>query len=196
MILAYSVALRANVRPPHGLQVLNTNALQCFYGERAEMLQPLEADLRAFFQANQLLFAQVDILEFRYPTLLREVRELEDSLSRHAEAIISDLERLKGLAQVTVYLPKDSQTPVREKAQSGTEYLRTKRDQARAQIEIIDEVRALAGTGLRDSVVQGERMLLLIERHLAPILAAKITAETGLEAAGPFPPSGFAKLLS
>jgi hypothetical protein len=127
---------------------------------------------------------------------LRDILELEEFLGRHEEAIISDLERLKGLAQVTVYLPKEPRQPVREKAQSGTEYLRTKRDQARAQVEIIDEVRALAGTELRDSVVQAERLLLLVQRHLAPQLAAKVTAQTNLEAAGPFPPSGFAKLLS
>jgi len=196
MILAYSVALPGDVRPPQGLQVLITQALRCFYREQAEMPGALDAEVRAFFQANQSLFAQTDIIEFRYPTVLRELRELEEFLGRHEDAIVSDLQRLKGLAQLAVYLPKEQDYVTGEKPKSGTQYLHAKRDRSRAHVDAIDKVREVARGELRDSVVQGDRVLLLVSRQVAPSLAEKIIAETKLEAVGPFPPSGFAKLLS
>ena len=196
MILAYSVALRGDVRPPQDLQVLITHALQCFYREQADMPGPLDAEVRAFFQANQSLFAQTDILEFRYPTVLRALHELEEFLGRHEEAILSDLQRLKRLAQLAVYLPKEPGQASAEKPKSGTQYLHAKRDRSRAHVAAIDKVREVAGGELRDSVVQGDRLLLLVPRQVASRLAAAVTAETRLEAAGPFPPSAFAKLLS
>jgi len=195
MILAYSVALRGNLDLSPGVDVFETAALRCFYAERTEQPTAVEADVRAFFRVNQSLFAQADIIEFRYPTLLPNIAALEEFLARHQQAIVADLQRLQGLAQIAVYLPKE---PVREgeKPRTGTEYLRGKRDRSAAQITVIDEVRALVGTPLRDSVVQGDRLLLLVPRPETPTLMRHITAESRLEVGGPFPPSGFTKLLS
>ncbi len=195
MILAYAVALAGTVGAPEGLRVLVRGPLECFYRKREDTPQASEDEVREFFTANQSLFARADILEFRFPTVLHGIKELEGFVARHQAAILSELERLRGLAQLTVYLPK-SATPGSEHAQSGTEYLQKKSARAREQIEEIDAARAGAGSDLRDSLLQGNRLLLLVPRQLAPDVAQKIRANTGLDVAGPFPPSAFAKLLS
>lgn len=193
MILAYAVALAGTTMAPEDLNVLARPPLDCFYRDRRETPQASESEVRAFFATNQALFAQADILEFRFPTVLPATRELEEFLSRHEDEIVSELERLRGLAQLAVYLPR---TGVTGSAQSGTEYLQKKSARAREQMEEIDAVRAAAGTEVRDSAVQGNRLLLLVPRQLAPEIGKNVKAKSGLEIAGPFPPSAFAKLLS
>lgn len=194
MILAYAVALAGTVGTSEGLSVLVRGPLACFYREREDAPQASENEVREFFTSNQSLFAQADILEFRFPTVLHGIKELEEFVSRHEAAVLSELERLRGLAQLTAYLTKNS--GVNDPARSGTEYLQKKSARAREQIEEIDAARVAAGTDLRDSVVHGNRLLLLVPRQVAPNVAQKILAHTGLVVAGPFPPSAFAKLLS
>jgi hypothetical protein len=195
MILAYSVAVAGKIEAPKDLQSIHRGPLQCFYCERQETPLTSESEVRDFFTTNQTLFAQADILEFRFPTVVHEVAELEQFLARHEQTILADLQRLHGLAQLTVYLPKRSATAA-VSPQSGAEYLQQKRAHMQSEITEIDSVRAITGTELRDSLVQGNRLLLLLPRQLAPQLAEKLKTESGLEVAGPFPPSGFAKLLS
>lgn len=195
MILAYAVALAGKIGAPEGLRVLARGPLECFYRERGEAPQATESEVRAFFAANQALFAQSDILEFRFPTVVHGTNELEEFLARHEATILTELKRLHGLAQLAVYLLEGPATTT-ERVKSGTEYLQNKSARAREQIEGIDAARLAAGTDLLDSVVQGNRLLLLVPRQLVPAIGKKVKAETGLVVAGPFPPSGFAKLLS
>jgi hypothetical protein len=194
MILAYAVATAATAAIPEGLQVLTRGSLRCYYRERQETPQASEGEVREFFTTNQSLFAQVDILEFRFPTVVHSVNELEEFLARHEQGIVSDLDRLSGLAQLAVYLPKSSSAAA--PSQSGTEYLQKKHQQMRNEVSAIDAIRAIAGADLQDSSVQGNRILLLLPRRIAPDAIGKIKAGSGFEVAGPFPPSGFAKLLS
>jgi hypothetical protein len=195
MILAYAVAAAGQIDAPKDLNILISGPLQCFYRERTEAPQPTESEVREFFTANQALFAQSDILEFRFPTVIHELRELEEFLARHEETIVADLDRLQNLAQVTIYLPKRSASTT-EAARSGTEYLQKKHAHVQSEVATIDAVRAIAGAELRDSLVQGNRLLLLVPRQPASEIAEKVKAQTGLAVAGPFPPSAFAKLLS
>ena len=195
MIVAYAVALAGKIGAPEGLRVLARGPLECFYREREEAPQATESEVRSFFAANQALFAQSDILEFRFPTVVHGTNELEEFLAPHEATILSELNRLLGLAQLAVYLRKGPATTT-EPVKSGTEYLQKKSARAREQIEEIDAARVAAGTDLRDSVVQGNRLLLLVPRQVVPDVAQKIRANTGLVVAGPFPPSAFAKLLS
>jgi hypothetical protein len=65
-----------------------------------------------------------------------------------------------------------------------------------SEVAEIDAIRAIAGDALRDSSVQSDRLLLLLACQLAPQISGKLRAQLGLTVAGPFPPSGFAKLLS
>ena len=195
MILAYAVAVAGKIEPPEGLRILNHGNLQCFYRERQEVPQPTEGEVREFFAANQALSAQADILEFRFPTVLHRLGELEEFLQRHEQPILSDLQRLQGLAQLTVYLPKRSK-PTPDAAQSGTDYLRQRSARMQDEAAEIDAVRAVVGDALRDSSVQADRLLLLLPSRLAPRIAEELRAQMALTVAGPFPPSGFAKLLS
>lgn len=195
MILAHAVALAGNIGAPEGLRLLARGPLECFYREREDAPQASESEVRSFFTANQALFAQADILEFRFPTVVYGLQELEEFVAHHEGTILSELNRLHGLAQLAVYLRKGPATTT-EPVKSGTEYLQKKSARAREQIEEIDAARVAAGTHLRDSVVQGNRLLLLVPRQVAPDVAQKIRANTGLVVAGPFPPSAFAKLLS
>ena len=195
MILAHAVALAGKIVSPKGLKVLTREPLECFYREREDAPQATENEVRTFFTSNQALFAQADILEFRFPTLVHGISDLEEFLARHEATILSELERLHGLAQLTVYLPKTSASET-EQAKSGTEYLQKKSARAREQIEEIDAARAVAGDDLQDSALQGNRLLMLVPRQLVPAIGKRVKAETGLVVAGPFPPSGFAKLLS
>ena len=195
MILAYAVAISGNIETPRDLRVLSHEGLHCFYRERQETPRASESEVREFFATNQALFAQSDILEFQFPTVVHGLDELQEFLARHEQAILADMERLQGLAQLTVYVPKRT-TASTAPAQSGTEYLQQKRAQRQTEVAEIDTIRAIAGADLRDSSVQGNRLLLLLPRQLAPQIAEKVKSQTGLEVAGPFPPSGFAKLLS
>jgi hypothetical protein len=195
MILAYSVAAGETAAGPKGLQVLTRGHLRCYYRERQEAPQASESEVREFFATNQALFAHTDILEFRFPTVVPVITELEEFLKRHESAIVADLDRLRGLVQIAVYLPKSS-TSVSEHAQTGTEYLEQKRQQMRSEVSAIEDIRMLAGAELQDSSVQGNRLLLLLPRQVAPKVMAKIKTESGFDVTGPFPPSAFAKLLS
>jgi hypothetical protein len=195
MILAYSVARAGKSAATRDLKVLARGPLQCFYREREDAPQGTESEVRSFFTANQALFAQTDILEFRFPTLVHGTSDLEEFLARHEAIIFSELQRLHGLAQLSVYLPK-SATAGSEGVQSGTEYLQKKSALAREQVGEIDAARTAVGKDLRDSVLQGNRLLMLVPRQLVPAIGKKVKAETGLVVAGPFPPSAFAKLLS
>jgi hypothetical protein len=195
MILAYAVAARGTVKPPEGLNHIVHGSIESFYRDQAEMPQVDESAVREFFTTNQTLFAQSDILEFRYPTVLRERAELERFLDRHAASIALDLQRLRNLAQLAVYLPKRAQAPA-QAPQSGTAYLQQKRAIIQEDLAAIDAVREAAGSELRDSLAQNNRLLLLVSRQRAPEIAANISRNTGFEVSGPFPPSGFAKLLS
>lgn len=195
MILAHAVALAGKINPPKDLKVLTRGPLECFFRKREDVPQATENEVRTFFISNQELFAQADILEFRFPTLLHGLTDLEAFLALHEATILSELERLHGLAQLTVYLAKSTASQP-EQAKSGTEYLQKKSASARQQIEEIDAARAAVGKDLSDSALQSNRLLMLVPRKVASELAEKVKAKTGFVVAGPFPPSGFAKLLS
>jgi hypothetical protein len=194
VILAHSLALRGNFELPAGLIALSQQDFQCFYSELPQDQIGTQADILRFFHANQELFRQGDLLEFRYPTALPDLGALKDFLAAHASSIASELQRLKGSAQLTVYFPRGAPESAAQ-ATSGTAYLESRRNAQRAQATLVERVRTLAEED-RDVLVEGQRMLLLLPRQKATDVAGRISSEMHLEVAGPFPPSAFAKLLS
>lgn len=191
MVLAQCIAVPGERGTAGDLRCLREAGIECFFLERNEPLGDLKAEAVAFFKRNQQLFAQRAILEFRFPTVLNGVAELEAFLRGNARQLESELARLKGMAQVTVYPHEKGAHP---KPGSGTEYLRAKREQEQQRADRLRGLTQLGDGLVRESLVQQERILLLVARHDAAELLKRLKAH--YSAAGPFPPSSFAKLLS
>src|SRR3954453_3466049 len=120
MVLAYCVAPPGARKLPFGIARFVCDQVECFFAERSEPIAELQQEAIAFFQKNQELFAQGDILEFRFPTLLETLADLEAFLASNAAQLTTELARLKNMASVTVYpVESDSGTV---KPGSGTEY--------------------------------------------------------------------------
>jgi hypothetical protein len=195
MILVYSVAAPADIDLPRDVQVAKRSSLQCFYSEVQQRHIRAERDLLRFFQVNQALFAQTDILEFRYPTALEDFSTLERFLSETESALSAEMKRLRGLAQLAVYLQKPSASAAKS-AQTGTEYLLARREALQVETAAVERVRAAVGPELRDYLTQGDRLLLLVSREAVSGIATRVRTVTGYNVVGPFPPSAFVKLLS
>jgi hypothetical protein len=193
MILAYSVAPLGEVDLPESVQVMQRETLQCFYSERARAIdqENLKDEALHFYEVNRQLFAQTAILEFRFPTVLKDISELADHLAVMESPLAEQLQRLTGLAQLTVYLP--SEPPTQPADRSGTEYLRAKSDAAKRRHSLVQELSTLHG--VRDTHSDADRLHLLIGRDVVNKLKSDLVARH-ISVAGPFPPSSFAKLLS
>jgi hypothetical protein len=195
MILAYSVALPGPVRIPEHIQSLKVSDCQCFFSEaNKELLEnaPNEEAVR-FFQANRRLFSQISIIEFRFPTILKDEAELKEFLHSNQQKIASELTRLRGFAQITVYLSGGEESPV-VSVQSGTEYLQSKREASQKREVLRSEILGIAGDRVSEALEQGERLHLLVRQDSARSLIDELD-RSRFRVAGPFPPSSFAKLL-
>jgi hypothetical protein len=94
------------------------------------------------------------------------------------------------MAQVSVYFePREISA-----AESGLDYMRAKAERAHAREEWEHNVRKAAGNLATENLAQENRIHLLVPREKADNLLAKLRQI--FQAAGPFPPSSFAKLLS
>jgi hypothetical protein len=195
MILAYSIATPGEIELPRDVHVIRLSSIQCFYAEIPRRRIGGEPEMLRFFEINQELAAHTDIIEFRYPTALDEISDLQRFLAANETQLAAEMERLCGLAQLSVYLKKNAASNARREARSGTAYLFALQMEHQQAAAAANEVRALAGTDVRESIAQGDRLLLLLERDKVADTAARIRG-SGFMVAGPFPPSGFAKLLS
>jgi hypothetical protein len=193
MILAYSVAVLGEVHLPPSVQVLGREHIQCFYSERDQAIdqRTLKDEALHFYEINRQLFSQTGILEFRFPTLLKDTSELADHLAQMEGTLTEDLRRLNGLAQLTVYL--SSEQSFQPAAQSGTEYLKTKSGAAKRRQSLLHDLSTMPN--VLDIRAAGERVYLLIPRGDAVKLKSDLLARH-MSVAGPFPPSSFANLLS
>lgn len=191
MILAYSVSL-SSVDPIPGIMSLERDGLTCFFSPYDSPAEPahVQKDALRFFNVNRDLFARVDLIAFRFPTLLQDEAELRQFIAAHAAQLSSELERLRGMAQVSVYFEPEQLSP----AESGLDYMRAKAERAHALEEWKHDVRKAAGDLPTENLAQGERIHLLVPRENAENLLAKL--RQNFQVAGPFPPSSFAKLLS
>lgn len=194
MVLAYCVAKVGERKLPGALQSLRENNIECFFEQRETPITELQQEAVEYFRKNQELFGQTDILEFRFPTLLKSLAGLETFLRAHAEQIASELDRLQGLAQVAVY-PTETPSGI-PKSGSGTEYLRAKSDIEKVRLDRLRELTARGDGSVRDALDQHDRILLLLPRKDATSYMSRIKADPRYRVAGPFPPSAFAKLLS
>jgi hypothetical protein len=194
MILAYSVALPGPSRLPEFVSVLQCHRIQCFYGERETPINDTNVKDEAlrYFEVNRRIFSQIDILEFRFPTLLSSVGELSTHLEQIQNKLFEELQRLKGLSQFTIYLL--AQVPASKESASGTEYLQRKLEAGRIRQARVDELARLAGA--RQSLLDGDRAHLLVPREEVMRVIDELSDLRDINVAGPFPPSSFAKLLS
>jgi hypothetical protein len=195
MIIVYSVAAPTDIELPRDVHVARRSSLQCFYSEVQQGRIGAEPEMLRFFQVNQALFAQTDILEFRYPTALEDLSALERFLGDRESALAAEMKRLRGLAQLAVYLQKPPASAAKS-PQTGTEYLLARREVLQAEAAAAECVRAAVGPELRDSLTQGDRLLLLVSREAVSRIATRVRTATGYNVIGPFPPSAFVKLLS
>jgi hypothetical protein len=194
MLLAYCVARPGQRKAPAGLKSILHESLQCYFADRTEPISELQQEAVDFFHKNQQLFAQTDLIEFRFPTQLNNIKELEGFLSTHASRLDGELARLAGMAQVAVY-PSKSDSGKAQRG-SGTEYLRGKAGEGQFRRDRLRELSAMGGNIVRDALDQGERLIFLLPRDRATTWMDEVTRDPRYRAAGPFPPSSFAKLLS
>ena len=192
MILAYSVARGVLTRPIPGISVLQQDGLYCFYSAYQAPAEPAHVQQEAvrFFEINRDIFAQMDLIAFRFPTLLKDEAELRRFVNEHVAPLRAELERLQGMAQVSVYFDPVESSP----SVTGSDYMRAKLERAHAREEWEHAVLKAAGDGAASHLAQGDRVHLLVPRVQAPALLQ--TLRQYFQAAGPFPPSSFAKLLS
>lgn len=196
MILVYSVAPANPIRIPAHIQIISRPYLQCFYQviEQPPAKDKLHEEAVRFFEANRRIHAQTDILEFRFPTLLSDEQALREFLDRNETQLAAELSRLSGNAQITVYLLDNGDS--NEAPASGTEYLQARREKFATRERLVREILDIAGEDVIDKLERADRLLILVRRSKAHALIERLSDIPQTRVAGPFPPSGFAKLLS
>lgn len=195
MILAYSIASDAAIRIPEHIKSISLPGLRCFYQfvERPPKKADLHADAVRLFETNRRIFAQADILEFRFPTVLQDEPELLAFLEKNEAQLAAELRRLAGTVQINVLVLADSgDQPVA----TGTEYLRARRDKMLAYEALVRKIREAAGQNVLEIVERPAQLLLRVPRAGASRVIQDVSDIPRTRVAGPFPPSAFAKLLS
>lgn len=194
MLLLQAASLHPpGIRPP-GVETLQLGGITFSYRTLATAPEraTIEHDATEFFRINQELYSQTEIVEFRFPTVFPDIAQMQHALQGRSPRFKQELERLAGHAQLTVY---PSARPPGSVPVTGTDYLRNKQKDMRAHATLVDELARLI-PGLRETVWQGARLLLLVPRHQVEEAIRLLAGRKDLRVAGPFPPSGFAKLLS
>lgn len=194
MILLQSLAPEVPQRVPPRMHWVEHDQMYVFFVR--DWAPPAQSELPQeavqFFERNQQLFAHVDTIEFRFPTYVLEEEAARGLLREHKEAIRDAFARLRGLAQLTVYLREGAAEGADRS--SGTAYLRSKRDAIAMQDSALRRIQQTLGDRLSDAVMQADRLLLLVPKADAAEMMRAVRA-AGHELAGPFPPSAFAKLV-
>lgn len=194
MILLQALVSHVPASIPPRLRYVEQDEVFAFF--LPAWMPPAQADLQQeavrFFERNQQLFAQTDVIEFRFPTYVADEVGLRGLLREHAGRVREELTRLRGLAQLTVYLA-EGQAAADDRS-SGTAYLRSKRAQLASKDASLQRIQQVLGAGIRESLVQEERISLLVPKAEAAAMMRALRAEQH-DLAGPFPPSAFAKLV-
>jgi hypothetical protein len=202
MILAYSVASDAAIRIPDYIKSISRPGMRCFYQivERAPAQADLHEHAMRFFEINRRIFAQADILEFRFPTLLAGEQDLGEFLQKNEAQLVAELARLAGTVQIDVrVLPEGVRVlpPGGSRAVStGTQYLRARREKMVMHEQLVRKILETAGPDLVESLESPAQLFLRVPRAQASAVMERLADIPQTLAAGPFPPSGFAKLLS
>jgi len=128
---------------------------------------PLRESALQFHQVLRHLFRSAGILPFRFPTILSDDRELEAHLETAAERYRHLLEKYRTSVQMEVLLSA-VEKPGPPSSASGTEYLRTRKNQRDRLDQIVAGFEAIAGTAVIEWHVrhlpQGARWFARLER--------------------------------
>jgi len=168
-------------------------------GSDAWTRPPLRESLLEFHQVLRHLFRSVAILPFRFPTILSGDRELEAHLESAAERYKHLLEKYKTSVQMEVLLSA-VEKPGAPPAASGTEYLRSRKNQREEMNEIVAGLETVAGGAVIEwhgrSLPQGVRWFGRLERDSvdrfnAAMRTWKLPAGYGARVSGPWPVTEF-----
>lgn len=160
---------------------------------------PLRESVLQFHQVLRQLFRSAGVLPFRFPTILSGDRELEAHMENAGEGYKHLLEKYRTSVQMEV-LVSAVEKPGPVVAASGTEYLRTRKNQRDELNEIVAGLPPLAGSAVIEwrvrSLPQGVRWFARLERDsVDPFNAAlktlNLPAGYMARVSGPWPVTEF-----
>jgi hypothetical protein len=160
---------------------------------------PLRESLLQFHQVLRQLFRSASILPFRFPTILSGDREVEAHLESAAERYKRLLEKYKTSVQMDVLLSA-VEKPGAPSTPSGTEYLRTRKNQRDEMNAIVAGFATVAAGAVIEwhvrTLPQGVRWFGRLERDsVDPFNAAmrtlKLPAGYRARVSGPWPVTEF-----
>jgi len=152
-----------------------------------------------FHQVLRQLFQSVSILPFRFPTILSGDRELAAHLESASQRYKHLLEKYGTSVQLEV-LVSALEKPRTPRTESGTEYLRTRKNQRNEWNEIVAGLEAVAGSAVIEwrvrSLPKGVRCFARLERDSveqfnAAIKTWKLPAGCVARGSGPWPVTEF-----
>ncbi|MBV9669375.1 MAG: GvpL/GvpF family gas vesicle protein, partial [Acidobacteriales bacterium] len=152
-----------------------------------------EERLRAFHKDLRVLVENVDIVTFRYPTVVED-SAMETLVRKEAEGIRESLRRTAGCVQMDVELWETPSGGAR--AVSGSEYLRAKSLARKATVARAQEIAGSVGVAMSDVRVEerGGRAVLcaLVGRGAVEEFVRKVREhEPERRITGPWPAAAF-----
>jgi hypothetical protein len=176
---------------------MNFETLRCIYSPLIPPQEFNQDDALRFHTVLNAVFQQQAIIPFRFPTLLQNETDLRAHLHEKFSVYSADLQRLADMVQMELRIAVKEE---RAAAKSGTEYLRSKQQQARSLQSLSQAAQALV-----ESLVvqwkerptdQGLRCYALVKRAEVPAFRQKLTGaefsgSTKVLISGPWPATEF-----
>jgi Gas vesicle synthesis protein GvpL/GvpF len=186
------------------VQSMGISSLVCFYSEYSTVSDTRQTALD-FHRVVHCLLQKIDIIPFRFPTLLAHHAEIAREIEEHAAEYRDGLAKVRGCLQIeiSIRLRVDDGRPwTRGTANSGAEYLRSRQHRHRQLKSAAEALRAAAGDlverwqereysdHLRCFALIPRASLALIHEQMA---GADISSDLVARVSGPWPPTEFLK---
>lgn len=188
------------------VEELQEAGLRCCFShfENREQIAAIPAveSALAFHQVLQVLFRQMTIISFRFPTMLGNREELRHHLQEHASQYIEALSRLRHMVQMEINIGTAQTTGSERAVSSGREYLQKRRVKAaelKATAERFNQATRPWTVKWREQQTEGGlRCYALLHRDSISSFqkAARALGHNlpGTRLSGPWPPAEFVEV--
>ena len=178
------------------VNTIEVETLWCAYSALIPPQEFTREDALSFHPVLRAAFDQQSIIPFRFPTILQNEAELQAHLRAKRDRYSGELERLKDAVQMEVRI---AGKPEAVSAPTGTEYLRSKQQQAHALNADAEKARAALGDLVLEwkerPADQGLRCYALIKRDgvasFRQILETAFSSPNAILLSGPWPATEF-----
>jgi len=209
LVLAYCIAGNiSEVKLPRSgvegaaVRWIASGVLRCLASDFGRRMPdaPVPEMVKEFSQVLQSIFEQTVIIPFRFPTIVESDEVLHGFIEARSAEYGEALRRLHNKVQMDVRITAGRAERSQSRAQSGKDYLETRRAEQQQLQSVLAEFRRVSGSlaeaWVKRDTPSGIRAFALVDRgvledllkelgrlHMPPEVSARIT--------GPWPPSEF-----